>query len=312
MESPACPRCGYDLSAGIDKWVETCPVGGVCPECGLDYRWGDLLDPQRRVPAWFYEHARDARVSAAIVTVVRIGLPWRFFEDVRLHHRVRVARLVWLILAVAVLSQIALGVSAGALSYGSELAFARLRAQLPAGVQYQPTPESFYRPALTPQTPEIWIGELSLGFEGGPYAPLLAIAWAAPVLLFFVLTDTMRMAKVRFVHLVRVGAYSLVPALLLMQMEFLVMYGEDYNASAGYLARGGQSSGMARLPVDAFRFAVRAFIVVYFAWLSLWWYFSIARYMRLARAWMVFLVMHGTAMFAVAVVYFAFTIWVRH
>src|SRR5262245_20022741 len=60
--APACPRCGYDLAGTLALWRDSCPLDGACPECGLAFRWSDVLVPLRLMPRWLLEHPyRSAR-----------------------------------------------------------------------------------------------------------------------------------------------------------------------------------------------------------------------------------------------------------
>ena len=309
MERSAdCPRCGYDLSGAIQSWDATCPVEGQCSECGLEFHWGDLLHPQRRIPAWFFEHASERRFRRTIATIVRTARPGRFWQDVRLHHGVRVGRIVWTIVLLAIFSQVALGLAAGSLNYATAEAWDSIRPR------FTPTWADFYQPAILPQMPTLWNGlsGLSLSFDRGRIAPLIVLAWITPLLLFLILNDTMRLAKVRWVHLLRVGAYSAVPMLILVQMDFLIEWLRDYNFASSFGTRTAAPTGFPVLPLGTYTFFLRAGVVVFFLWLAAWWFSAIKLYMRLPRPWLVFLIMHATAMFATGVLFLAFEVWIRN
>jgi len=52
-----CPHCGYDLSGGAAAWGESCPLEGVCSECGRRIRWGVAIreggaPPRARLSGW--------------------------------------------------------------------------------------------------------------------------------------------------------------------------------------------------------------------------------------------------------------------
>ena len=66
------------------------------------------------------------------------------------------------------------------------------------------------------------------------------------------------------------------------------------------------------MPLGIYTFVLRAGVAVFFLWLAAWWFFAIKRYMRLPRPWLVFLVMHTTAMFATGVLFLAFEVWIRN
>ncbi len=120
--TPACPRCGYDLSGQVAPWGgrvlekddeprrhegheagarevgdgAACPVVGTCSECGLEFLWRDLLVPRFQKVKGFYEHARSAwNFSALTRTRTWCLIPWVFWGIVKLHHEVRWKRVAW-------------------------------------------------------------------------------------------------------------------------------------------------------------------------------------------------------------------------
>ena len=93
QERLPCPRCGYDVSGPVATWTESCPVGGMCSECGLSFRWLDVFHPLRDVPRWFFELAPWRRVWSFPATWARTVLPWRFWRDVKLSFPPRPRRL---------------------------------------------------------------------------------------------------------------------------------------------------------------------------------------------------------------------------
>ncbi|MDX2118630.1 MAG: hypothetical protein SFY96_10650 [Planctomycetota bacterium] len=108
---PACPRCGYDQSGEIARWAtphqgEAAPATppapptptGRCTECGLEFLWADVLEPERRQLPGFFEHSRGlaAFFVSAWQTWAWTLLPWRFWSRVGMHHEVRARRaMIW-------------------------------------------------------------------------------------------------------------------------------------------------------------------------------------------------------------------------
>ena len=88
-----CPTCGYDLH-GL-----TTPR---CPECGLAFRWDDLIEARRAGPPWLFERAARRRAWAFVQTYARTGLPWYFWRRVTRENPVRLGRLVlyWLLVSL--------------------------------------------------------------------------------------------------------------------------------------------------------------------------------------------------------------------
>ncbi len=73
-----CPRCGYSLRGEAGLWVECCPLRGRCPECGLEFDWGEV-QRQRRLH-WLFEHVwREAPVRSFLSTFVATLRPRRFW-----------------------------------------------------------------------------------------------------------------------------------------------------------------------------------------------------------------------------------------
>jgi hypothetical protein len=77
-----CPRCGYDLSGAVATWADRCPVEGLCSECGLGFRWSDVLGPERLAPGWSSEHggggagSRAGRFVRTFARTLRPRGPW--------------------------------------------------------------------------------------------------------------------------------------------------------------------------------------------------------------------------------------------
>ena len=113
-----CPRCGYDQRGAISTWSNSCPLEGVCTECGLKFPWCEILKPEKFEPRWCVEYApRLHEVPwAAGKTFVRSFWPWGFWSRLQMSHRVRWLRLatyagllpVLLLLPTYVIAQTAL------------------------------------------------------------------------------------------------------------------------------------------------------------------------------------------------------------
>ena len=100
-----CPRCGYDLSGVAAAWNHadsiSCPMRGTCSECGLEFAWGEVLNPEISVPAWSFEHARSHHMFRLVRTILLCFRPWRLWRTLQMHHSVIPARLVLLLLVGA-------------------------------------------------------------------------------------------------------------------------------------------------------------------------------------------------------------------
>ena len=102
---PRCPRCGYDQRGIVATWSESCPVEGTCAECGLVFRWVEVLQPGRFEPQWCVEYAprRRALPRAVLSTYIRSFWPWRFFSRLQMSHRIRWRRLTAYVILLHVL-----------------------------------------------------------------------------------------------------------------------------------------------------------------------------------------------------------------
>ena len=91
-----CPRCGYDLRLLPHP---------RCPECGLEFRWRDLMDAEqtRRTSPLFEYHWRDRPVRSLVGTIARATLPWRLWQETRVVHEPRLKPLLVLLLIATIL-----------------------------------------------------------------------------------------------------------------------------------------------------------------------------------------------------------------
>lgn len=212
--SCGCPRCGYDLSGAVAAWNHvrspSCPVHGTCSECGLEFPWGDALNPELLVPPWSFEHACSWLPLKFLRTIIVALWPFKLWSDLRMAHPVRTRRLLVLVavgvpfvhvlfisapLAASLLDHAARAASnAGwadefgiviqnAWPYSDELAGALLGSRAPAR---------------------------GLPTAVRPWAVLVWLWWVLMAPMFLFLPTTLRRCRVRRAHLLRVGAYSLV------------------------------------------------------------------------------------------------------
>ena len=209
----ACPLCGYNLR-GLTK--------PRCPECGFAFTWRELLDEQADRHRYLFEHHRTRR--SFVATWVRTGLPSRFWREVSPANPVHVGRLLLYWLA-GFLPLLALGgavVVPDAVHTNRDLRGSR--------AMYRPVPGqpglyavSRYGPAYTAAELEALLPPpLSVAFvrrvfafhpwqrDAAWFAPAaMAVLWpaasAAALLLF---QASLRKAKVRAVHVLRVAVYG--------------------------------------------------------------------------------------------------------
>lgn len=90
-----CPRCGYDQRGPVETWRESCPLTGICTECGLEFRWAEVLRPDKFEPQWCVEYEPKKRrlLWAAWRTAFRSCIPWRFWSGLKMSDGIRWRRL---------------------------------------------------------------------------------------------------------------------------------------------------------------------------------------------------------------------------
>jgi len=99
-----CPRCGYDQRGVLSTWTESCPLEGVCTECGLRFAWCEILRPEKFEPRWCieFEPQRRRLPRAAVRTWFRSFVPWLFWSRLKMSDRIRWPRLLAYILLLLV------------------------------------------------------------------------------------------------------------------------------------------------------------------------------------------------------------------
>lgn len=284
-----CPRCGYDLSGLIASWTDSCPLTGVCSECGLNVRYAEVLNPALTVPPWSYEHAGARLLRRLASTCARSCRPLRFWSALRLEHPHRPGRLLAALAALFLLTHLASNV----LLSGTELVRY-------ADVALAGAPKDWVRPALLFLWPYHFLtfpGRPATGIEFDPWCALLLL-WAALAPAFvLVLPQTLRMCRIRRGHLLRVLVFTL-PVPILITLLW-------YAVSAWCHAQHR------RTPLAPWRInAARALMdqspciaLLALAWMALCWWAVTTRYLRLPRPTMVaaaIVIMSGMTATAIA------------
>lgn len=200
-----CPLCGYDQEGALAAFRDAAawPVQGRCPECGLEWFWGDLLHPGKRLPEWFVESLRRAALPAAVRTWRRALRPRRFWQEMRVPWPVRRGRLV-LFAALALVLAYVVAAAAGAWMGYMSWAGAQMVAAGGLGLG---------TPGLEFVLQVVWpVGSGGYYAREGPFGPSVVLALMWLVLMpapFLLLRDTFMTVRVRRVHLLRIWAYSL-------------------------------------------------------------------------------------------------------
>jgi hypothetical protein len=289
-----CPRCGYDLSGIAASWVDACPLEGVCSECGLGFEFRHLLNPRLVAEEVFFEVSERRKFLALRTTLRRGLLPWEFWRWVRMEMPLRPARLVTRALG-ALLSLYGIGFVAAvaALWVVRMLAVVALtgRVRFAGGVQ-----RHFMHDALQTAMP-FWdhgtlgpaflVDYTSLGTLSKTYVFVctgLELVLVAP-LCFFLLPVTLRRAKVRKVHLLRIAAWSMVvPPLLLQVVTSLVSVADGALLLVYSLV--GSNAWSTPHAVMGWSWENRGgvFLMGTALWVWAWWSAACRYYLKLPRA----------------------------
>jgi hypothetical protein len=213
--TPSCPRCGYDLSGAIAAWPrDSCPVSGICSECGLRILWRDVLNPVYAANNLFFETVRRGYARAFFNTWWRAIRPWRLWAWAQMQFPLHPRRL-------AVFAVLTLGLE---WVIGSLSLFAILMVSMRGWGPYLSTAREILPVAIWP----VCSGESSWPHVDDCFPP-----WIISTLTWILLTpfafrlvpQTLRKAKVRRIHIVRVAAYSLLGLPLLVYSVALIHLG---------------------------------------------------------------------------------------
>lgn len=97
LRPAVCPRCRYDLSGTTRQWTDRCPLSGRCNECGLEFDWAQVFVLTEH--PWLFEyHWRRGPIVRLLRTIWRSLRPWSFWRDVKMSDPVylRPAAVVWI------------------------------------------------------------------------------------------------------------------------------------------------------------------------------------------------------------------------
>ena len=229
---PICPKCGYDQSGEIATWQTQCPIAGTCSECGLGFAWADVLDPARVDVPWYVEHARScwSIVKRTLPTLWFLIIPNRFWKRVTLMGQIRIARLAAFLMILLAITHTISSVGMGASIY-EEARAQNLR--LTRYAQARPAQATaLLQQIIHFDEPVYWIdlGVVSLthpyrGWLDDEYADTAEMFMIAAsssvalwVLILSVVPTTRRMAKMRFLHVVRALLLSAVGLIMLFTL----------------------------------------------------------------------------------------------
>lgn len=295
-----CPRCGYDLSGAAAAWDHggsgSCPMRGMCSECGLEFSWGDVLNPGLHTPRWSFEHVIRRRPLALVRTLLVALRPAKLWRELTMAHPIRPARLAGLL----VLGVPVLHLSLAALVFG--VAYLNHQVLTATGPRWPMGAADWLRLAIDiawPYSDDVSrilftgrVGSSGLGLVY-PWAGLVWAWWLAVAPTFVLLPTTLRRCRVKRSHLARIGVYSLVLATLAVPAG---------TCSGGFLKEVASSTltHIERLTGAAVdydlhyelwhfvdRWSKAAAIPFCFASIFVFWGFAAGRYLKLPRPWLI-------------------------
>lgn len=269
---PLCPRCGYDQSGHTATWGESCPLRGLCPECGLEFWWSSVLGESARV-GWLSESDRGAgaadtgRKRQWWKTSWRALRPRRFWGAIDLATPMRRGRLLRFALLWALLVHGACGaVGAG------YLVFDRFVVRVYWGnAPWREIAAAALRPFAA--FPRVFYAEMPLWWM--LFVPL-TVCGVTPV-VFLLIGETLSRAKVRRRHMLR-GVCYVAPWCVLSSLILPIVFSTVAGAE-----RYGWLSGV-RLydrPENAMFISMGVVLLA-----QVWWWRCFAReYLRIRHSW---------------------------
>ena len=192
-----CPRCGYDLTGTVATWIKQCPLTGRCNECGLELDWSRVF--VFSIHPWLFEyHWKQKPFSKFAGTIIKAFQPRRFWREVKLTDPVHlrpaafVAGLLLLFAMTILVTKIAIA------DYRNHVNW----------IQTSPMvlPESSWSYGLGHAADSVaHIIQITLKRMPGLPAALLAMP-----LIFSLMPTTLRQARVKRTHILRIFIYSLI------------------------------------------------------------------------------------------------------
>lgn len=168
------------------RWTESCPLEGLCPECGLKFEWRDVFN-EPLVPEWWVERDESRLRFRGARTLLRSLWPFRFWKRIRLEFHGGLRRSVWLLLILLGCFYVSEVVATAATLYNIYVKTSIYSSKIRMG----------WRAALLPF--HSW---------NRPNTLWLLICAACFPLAAVVLPQTRRRAKVAWSHLARVFVYA--------------------------------------------------------------------------------------------------------
>jgi hypothetical protein len=96
-------------------WHEQCPLRGICPECGIEFAWVEVLRPMMYQLPWYAEHAKSmwARFKRTPGTLRRMILPHHFWGELGVTKRVSILGLLLWCVPLVLITHLLVAIPSG-------------------------------------------------------------------------------------------------------------------------------------------------------------------------------------------------------
>lgn len=283
---PSCPRCGYDQRGVVAAWdaLGVCPLAGLCTECGLEFAWDEVAGNLRRFPPWSFEHAEGPAPLRLAGTLIRALWPWSLWRGLRMEQKTAPRRVIAFLIVCVLAAHLAIIAARLWEIFGSWRPSVLLATPIGDWWAYREVQQGVGAIAW-PYVADEWPRVLTVD----AMTLWLVLRAAAVPLGFVALGKTMKHARVRWAHLWRVCAYSMVGVLAITAGACLVSCVERISFTSGLWPVEFYSSRLQNAAQVAIGFPGRFGLTA--LWLTAFWLVAIRRYLRLPHAWGVVLAM---------------------
>ncbi len=275
--TPTCPRCGYDLRVSTQLWPEgSCPVHGMCNECGLEFEWGEVLNPAR-IPVWLPEH-HPRSIRSLLKAIPRTLVPWSAMRSLLLSLPVRPA--------AALLAPLVMLVAVYALGILAVLLVNVLPGR--SGVQYWTPSPSLADALWWPWRCNVMAGST---YTYRRIASVVGLVVLVHALLmpasFLTLRVTLKRITIQRSHFIRLAALSMIPVLAIALFTMGARVTLDALEVAGLYAPGYRMQRFLEWEAVPWLYdsPLRAwptrYFLVYAVWSLVYWWSACRWYLRL-------------------------------
>jgi hypothetical protein len=258
--------------------VEICPLATTCSECGLVFELRLVLNERLREQVEFIEVARRRTFRRYRLTLRRSLNPWKFWRWVAMEHKPNVKAMLWIVPSMILLVQLLCAVVAGLLDFIPILT-------TPVAGGFSVLGFDLFELIIFIVFP--WFNEdsgASLSF-----VTLDTLFLALVPVTFLLLPDTLRIARVRRVHILRIAGWSLVgPSLLLNLVSMVSLVGAAIYAVADALQIAPLLEGTAQAAFEGWsRWGFLVLNILLVGWGFVWWGLALSRYLKLPVPWLI-------------------------